>query len=292
MPSFRFNKHCCQKEKEHNKNLKHYVHNPHRYVTQLTDHEKCIENLSNLNLQQGTICSKPTCKTSCCSKPTCKTPCSDKRSSQSSCKSQSDKRTEVCCSQIKLRHKKSTCSSAKKKSRKPTSSEICYPVPKRTPSTARCKGDFVWQTAKYVRDECGSGIVPLRLEISDPRRIWCKTPLTMYQSTIGELARKMLCNEIVVRKRVNTGPPCNLCEYVMPMCKGYYRKYECRRSCEENHAQVKNGVKVYRDAIQQYWMPCLTTEEKREYDLSRDAEHNVYLGKKLKRQVGDGVYCW
>lgn len=274
MSNFRYDKHSCQKEREHNHNIKHCVRSPHRCVTQVTDHEKCIENLSNLNLQQGTISLQPTCKSL-----------------------SSDKGTEVCRkSEAKIRHKKSTrsaTSSANKKSAKASNkSNLCYPLPRKVPSTARCKDDFVWQTAKYVKDECGSGIVPLRLDVSDPRRIWCKTPLTMYQSTIGELARRMLCNEIVVGKRVNVGPPCNLCEYVMPMCKGYYRKYECRRNCEEKHAVVKNGTKVYRDAIQQYWMPCLTTEEKREYDLSKDADHNVYLGKKLKRQTGEKVLCW
>lgn len=275
MSKFRYDKHCRQKEKEHNRNIKHCVRNPHRYFTQVTDHEKCTENLSNLNLQKGSISS---------SQPSCK-------SLSSHTNSETGSKDET-----KVRHKNSTRSAAntaKKKSSKGShKSSLCYPVPRKVPSTARCNDDFKWQVAKYVKDECGSGIVPFRLDLSDPRRFWCKTPLTMYQSTIGELARKILCNEIAIHKRVNVGPPCNLCEYVMPMCKGYYRKYECRRNCEEAHAVVKNGKKVYRDAIQQYWMPCLTTEEKREYDLSKDADHNVYLGKKLKRKIGDKVVCW
>lgn len=292
MSNFRFDKRCCQKERELEHRVKHCVRSPHRYLTQVTDHEKCVENFSNLNLRQG---------------------CPGSSRSSSDRGQNCAKQTQLCAKDARCAKDQQLCAKGQqlgakvqqpcakeaqparnghKKSAKGHRTDLCYPVPRKATSTARCKDDFVWQAAKYVKDDCGSGIVPLRVDTSDPRRIWCQTPLTMYQSTIGELARKMLCHEIVVRKRVNVGPPCNMCEHVMPMCKGYYRKYECRRNCEEDHAVIRNGKKVYRDAIQQYWMPCLTLEEKREYDLSKDADHNVYLGKKLKRKTGEKVVCW
>lgn len=276
MSNFHYQKHSCHKERERDYNVKHCVRSPHRYTTQVNDHEKCVRKLSNLNLHQGSISSRSSCK-----------PLS------------SAKGAEVCCrNESKVCHKSSGRSAAnvaasqKNGETSRSKGNLCYPLPRSNHSTARCNDDFVWQKGRYVKDECGSGIVPLRMDASDPKRVWCKTPLTMYQSTIGELARQMLCNEVAVRKRVNVGPPCNLCEHVMPLCKGYYRKYECRRNCEEEHAVVKDGKKVYRDPIQQYWKPCLTAEEKREYDLSKDADHNVYLGKKLKRKIGENVVCW
>lgn len=277
MSNLQYRKHRAHKEKEHDRDLKHRVHSSHRFATELTDHEKLVENLSKLSLRQGSVCSQATTK-----RPY-------------SCRS-----VEVCCEEdVRANHRPHTRNPAVAPKHEASrhevnraKSNVCYPIPRKPTSVARCKDDFVWQTGKYVKDECGSGIVPHRQLLSDPRRLWCKTPLTMYQSTIGELARQMLCDEIRVPKRVNDGPPCNLCEQVMPLCKGYYRKYECRRSCEEEHAVVKNGKKVYRDAIQQYWKPCLSAEEKRAYDLSKDADHNVYLGKKLRRKIDDRVACW
>lgn len=274
MSNFEYRKHCCHKEREHDRNVKHRVRSPRRYVTQLSDREKLVENLSKLSLRQGAaVGSQRSCK-----------------ASSSHCGAEARRQDEAKAHHRTAARTVATAAAASKEQSRGRS-DFCYPVARATTSSARCKDDFVWQTGRYVKDECGSGIVPRRVDTADPRRLWCKTPLTMYQSTIGELARRMLCNEVVVPKRVNDAPPCNLCERVMPMCKGYYRKYECRRSCEEEHAVLKNGQKVYRDAIQQYWKPCLTTEERRAYDLSKDADHNVYLAKKLKRKIDERVAC-
>lgn len=152
-----------------------------------------------------------------------------------------------------------------------------------------------WQLGKYCRDDCGSGIVPKRFDFKPSRKLWCKTPLTLYQATVGELGRKILCREKVVPRDVRPPPPCNIAHYILPLCRGYYRKYECLRPCEEEHAVVKRGRKQYRDCIERYWEPCYSNWQKFKLDVNDYAPHNSVLMSKLRRQNTDGavdIPCW
>ncbi len=256
MSNVRYNKQCCQKEKECSRNIKHCVKNAHHLATEVTSHEKCAETSSIANYEcTGAVI-----------------------------KSASNHSPDSITRGTTSNHNNSTRS-------KVSSSTRCYPQPSKV-SRPFCKDDFVWQRGKYVKDECGSGIQATKLDTRTRNREWCKTPLTMYQSTIGELARKMLCNEIGLPKRVNGSPPCNVCEYVLPLCRGYYRKYECRKKCEEEHATFKDGKKVYRDVVQQYWMPCLSKEEKHSHEIGKFYGHNEFLGNKLRRKANADISCW
>ncbi|XKL63821.1 hypothetical protein PGB90_006185 [Kerria lacca] len=169
----------------------------------------------------------------------------------------------------------------------------CYEV-KRGKKRQTCI-EPVWQHGKYVKDECGSGILPMRYNFRPSRKIWCKTPLSMYQATIGELARKLLCREKVVPRDVKPAPPCNIEQYILPFCRGYYRKYDCLRPCEEEYAYYKGGKKHYRDCVERYWEPCLTKEQKIKLDINEYAPQNAYLAKKMLRmKEGDHMKlpCW
>lgn len=171
----------------------------------------------------------------------------------------------------------------------------CYDV-RRGRKVEACGKGPIWQHGKYKRDECGSGIVAKRYDFLPNRKVWCKTPLSMYQATIGELARKILCREKIVPRDVKPGPPSNIEEYILPPCRGYYRKYDCLRPCEEDYAYMKNGKKHYRDRVERYWEPCYSKEQKYKLDIDEYAHHNAYLAKKLRRfntQAGDTDYpCW
>lgn len=168
----------------------------------------------------------------------------------------------------------------------------CYEV-KRGARRNSCNRKTIWQHGKYVRDECGSGIVTKRYNFLPTRKIWCKTPLTMYQATIGEMARQLLCREISVPRDVKGEPPSNIAEYIFPPCRGYYRKYDCMRPCEEDFAVMKGGKKIYRDRVERYWEPCLTKSQKHFLDVNDYAPHNVYLGSKMRRwNITDDAPCW
>lgn len=148
-----------------------------------------------------------------------------------------------------------------------------------------------WQSGKYVSDECGSGIMPQIFDKSLRKAQWCKTPLSMYQATIGDLGHKMLCGKEKIFRDIKPAPPCNVCEYVLPPCRGYYRKRDCLRSCEEEHAYIKGGVKVYRDAVKRHWEPCTLPEQKFTVDANEYAPINAALALRLTRQEMD-VPCW
>lgn len=171
-----------------------------------------------------------------------------------------------------------------------TGRERCYDQPKRRVRES-CVDNFVWDHGVYCRDECGSGIVPKRSDFAPSRKLWCKTPLSMYQATIGDLGRQILCREKVVPRDVKCAPPCNVCEYILPPCRGYYRKYDCLRPCEEEYATCKQGRKMYRDRVQRHWEPCLTKEQKNRLDINSYAGHNVYLGIRMRRKNVD-MPCW
>ncbi|KAK7580337.1 hypothetical protein V9T40_000966 [Parthenolecanium corni] len=171
-----------------------------------------------------------------------------------------------------------------------TGRERCYDQPYRK-RPQPCTRAPKWQTGKYKRDECGSGIVPKRLLFLPNRKIWCKTPLSMYQATIGELGRKLLCHETIISRDVRPGPPSNIEEYILPPCRGYYRKYDCLRPCEEDFVSYKQGKKVYRDRVERYWEPCLSQDQKHHLDINTYAHHNVALGLKVRRFNTD-VPCW
>lgn len=171
-----------------------------------------------------------------------------------------------------------------------TGRERCYDQPKHYVRAA-CHDNFVWDHGKYKRDECGSGIVPKRFNFAPSRKLWCKTPLTMYQATIGELGRQILCREKIVPRDVKPGPPCNIAEYILPPCRGYYRRYDCLRPCEEEYTSVKQGHKTYRDRVDRYWEPCLSQDQKNHLDVNTYAGHNVYLGIRMRRKNID-LPCW
>lgn len=186
--------------------------------------------------------------------------------------------------------KTGTCDGKRMKKLSPTEvAAKCYEV-KREKKTVPCR-EMQWQFGKYVQDECGSGIVPRRHNFTPNRKLWCQTPLSMYQATIGELGRMMLCGEKVIERDVRPEPPCNISETILPPCRGYYRKYDCLRPCEEDYSYYKNGKKYYRDRIERYWEPCLTTEQKYKLNINEYGPHNSALILKLKKQV-DSVPCW
>ncbi|KAK7604833.1 hypothetical protein V9T40_006019 [Parthenolecanium corni] len=177
--------------------------------------------------------------------------------------------------------------------RKLTPTEVsaaCYEVRRASKKYQPCR-TARWQHGKYVRDECGSGIVPVRFDIGPCKKLWCKTPLSMYQATIGELGRQLLCREKIIQRDVWPEPPCNVAEYIMPPCRGYYRKYDCMRPCEEDHAYIKQGKKYYRDRVERYWEPCLTQEQKHTLNLNEYGPHNAALALKLRRE-NMGIPCW
>ncbi len=183
-------------------------------------------------------------------------------------------------------------SSSKTKSKGVSSKSKCYDQPRRM-KRGPCVKPPPWQGGKHVRDECGSGIVPKRLEFMPSRKVWCKTPLSMYQATIGELGRKILCREKIVPRDVKPGPPCNVCEDILPLCRGYYRKYDCLRPCEEEYTRYKSGKKVYRPRVERYWEPCLTKDQKLQLDINGFAGQNVFLGSKMRRTHNpNSTPCW
>lgn len=169
-------------------------------------------------------------------------------------------------------------------------SAVCYEVRRPSKKFQPCR-QVRWQHGRYVRDECGSGIVPVRFDIGPCKRLWCKTPLSMYQATIGELGKQLLCREKTIHRDVWPGPPCNVEEYIMPPCRGYYRKYDCMRPCEEDHAYIRQGRKYYRDRVERYWEPCLTQEQKHTLNLNEYGPHNAALALKLRRE-NMGIPCW
>lgn len=171
-------------------------------------------------------------------------------------------------------------------------SEMCYPVQPPIPREP-CFPPERWQTGFYIRDRCGSGILPRRYLFTSNRDRWCKTPLSMYQATIGELGKRILCQKRGLPPRdIKTAPPCNVCEFIFPPCRGYYRKYDCVRPCEEQYVKYVGGRKVFRDRVQRYWDPCDMTDRKKCEDLNKYAHHNAYLGSRLRRHTRKDLPCW
>lgn len=175
----------------------------------------------------------------------------------------------------------------------PEMSLKCYGLDFKMEAQECHKPTFNWQEGKYVRDECGSGMVPYQRKFRTGRIVWCRTPLTMYQATHGELGRQVLCRETNILRDIRPAPPCNVCHSILPPCKGYYRRYECIRPCEEKFAtKDKHGNKDYRDAVKRYWDPCVNqTDQAAAVDVNSFAHHNVALGMKMKRQLEDQP-CW
>lgn len=165
--------------------------------------------------------------------------------------------------------------------------EKCYEKRKRR-DLPPCSPVPQWQNAKYQRDECGSGLIPITTTYRQNHKLWCRTPLSSYQATIGEFGRKLLCGEEHVPRDIRGGPPCNICEYILRPCRGYYRKYDCIRPCEEQHTIMKDQSIRYRDAAARYWDPCQQIEKPL---VNLLAPHNVSLGLKLVREHY-GNNCW
>lgn len=170
--------------------------------------------------------------------------------------------------------------------------ERCYDQPYRHIPEKCNKIKEKWQNGVYCRDECGSGIIAKKFEFKHSRGVWCSTPLSMYQATIGELGRQILCREKIVPRDVKPGPPCNVCEYILPPCRGYYRKYDCIRPCEEEYVSYKRGRKFYRDRVERYWEPCQSKDQRVAVDINTFAHQNVYLGAKLRRKFNESIPCW
>lgn len=157
-----------------------------------------------------------------------------------------------------------------------------------------CTKKTEWQNAKYCKDDCGSGIVPLRYNYNVSKRVWCRTPLTTYQASHGELARKILCGEKELKRLINDGPPCNICEYIFPPCRGYYRPYDCIRPCEDESDNLvfRDGRSRLRDKVERYWESCFTGTAKQ--DVNTFAPQNMALALKYRRKAfgGTGAPCW
>ncbi|XKL60441.1 hypothetical protein PGB90_007498 [Kerria lacca] len=261
----------CKKEKEQKRNVKHEITRNHE-ATNINDYNKSMQNFGKEKFVER----------------------DNDRSHRSA---------SVSKSIISSQNARSTKSSRKSKTRSTgkylnndtdsirRKNMKCFEQEERK-KMEPCVTSFQWQHSKYKRDECGSGIVPLRTDFKANKKVWCSTPLSMYQSTIGELARKILCNEVKTVRNVNSAPPCNVCEYVLPLCRGYYRKYDCIRPCEEELAVVTNGKKIYRDRVERYWHPCLTKEEKQASNVRSYAAHNSFLGEKIRRKFNDMIPCW
>jgi len=152
----------------------------------------------------------------------------------------------------------------------------------RVPERMKCDLNFDWQRNKYVRDECGSGIVTNNT-CSNKKLVWCHTPLTMYQATIGELGRKILCGEERLYKDLFPEPPSSLALDILPPCRGYFRKYDCVKPCEEELAIRKEGKKIYRSPIERYWNPCEMFKDDSGH-IRNNAAHNAYLSKAMRRR--------
>lgn len=275
----------CKKEKEHQRNLKHQVNGKCK-LTQLQDCSKNFEDMANVKcVENGDRLSQAGSAKSSNSKSS-----SNHSNSSSNNGKASNGNGKSSSSNGKS---SSNCLKSAQPPRvlEPKDTSKCYEKPARRKHEP-CKNDFKWQHAEYCRDECGSGIVPLKMTFAPNRKMWCSTPLSMYQSTIGELARKILCDEFKLQRDINPAPPCNVCEYAMPLCRGYYRKYDCMRPCEEDFARRQNGYKVYRDRVQRYWEPCLMAEQKPEKSVRHYAQHNAYLGEMVRRKFQDAVPCW
>jgi hypothetical protein len=168
----------------------------------------------------------------------------------------------------------------------------CYPS-QQGAGKRPCEQEFTWQNGKHVRDECGSGIVSQQFNFVNSRKYWCRTPLSMYQATHGDLGRKILCRTAHVVRDIRPAPPCNMDEYILPFCRGYYRKYECIRPCEEKYVIRERGQRIYRNSIDRYWDPCIDKAEERRQDIREIAPHNITLGKRLRRRYGTvELPCW
>lgn len=171
----------------------------------------------------------------------------------------------------------------------------CQSVPKRA-AYKTCGPPPVWQHGRYAKDDCGSGIVPQKFFLNrSRRRYWCRTPLSMYQHTIGDLGRRILCQEVHIPRDIYPEPPSNIAEYILPFCRGYYRKYDCLRPCEENHVTLKHGKKFYRDRVARYWEPCQSKDVPYWPEKNKFAPHNAALIDKFRKKNVDnklGIYCW
>lgn len=154
---------------------------------------------------------------------------------------------------------------------------------------ATCENNYVWKPGKYVSDECGSGIVTKDCDTRETRDWWCRTPLSVYQATICELGRKLLCGELRIPRRIITAPPCNVCETILPPCQGYYRKYERLPACEEDYVTIKGGQKQYRNRVKRYWEPCAVDEQGTQDDITKFAGHNSYLAMKLSTKHAQDI---
>lgn len=155
-----------------------------------------------------------------------------------------------------------------------------------------CSHDFQWQRNKYVQDECGSGVLQQIADEKSKKSVWYKTPLSIYQATIGELGRMLLCGNSRIVKDILPAPPCNVCQYVLPPCRGYYRKYDCLRPCEEDYVSEVRGQKTYRDPVERYWQPCTSNEDEIATSIRKYAAHNAYLGKRIRRGFDNITPCW
>lgn len=168
-------------------------------------------------------------------------------------------------------------------------SNICnrQPLPK---TRLPCATATQWQRRTHVRDQCGSGILPKRVRHQMNHELYCKTPLSMYQATIGDLGKKLLCREEVIVRNIFPEPPCAVAEEIQPPCSGYYRKYDCLRPCEEEFTIVdpQTGQKEYRNRLERYWDPCPQDEGT---DGSSFASQNAHLAAKLRRRNDDSD-CW
>lgn len=147
-----------------------------------------------------------------------------------------------------------------------------------------------------VCDEFGAGLRPRECKKGVVIYRDCCTPLTVYQSTHGEYAKKVLTGEICRKRNIIKPPPCGVCEDVLPLCRGYYRyhKYADNNGCEKtdenieetaNNKKSQGGNFPIKSKVESYWnQQCAGIKHHSSYDERRVgalAAHNSGLAERL-----------
>lgn len=123
-------------------------------------------------------------------------------------------------------------------------------------------------------DDRGCGIKSDECKEAELRR--CCTPQTEYMRMHGEMAKQLLCGQWNFPMKIKSEPPCNICEKVMPPCRGYYREYECPMPIDPRTGRQ-------RLKSDQYWKPCQEIEFMDEYRRYMSVPNNGLI-KKLRRK--------
>lgn len=119
-------------------------------------------------------------------------------------------------------------------------------VPRRVVS--KCKDRYEWQHGKYEEDLFNSQVIP-KCHADIFHKKLCQIPLSIYQSSICELGRKLLFGEMAMPRNKISPLPCYICESILLPYHGYYRKYEILPVCKDQYMCTKDGKKQYRSKM-------------------------------------------